>query len=102
MKIDITTKNIDLDNPLRAFIEEKIGGLEHIIGDGAPEAHVEIGKPSKHHHTGPIFYAEANVKLGGNLLRAEAKHLDLRAAIVDVKEALHLQITKFKEKQRGH
>lgn len=102
MKIDITTKNIDLDSPLRVFIEDKIGGLEHIIGNEASEAHVEIGKPSKHHQSGPVFYAEANVKMGGNLLRAQAKHMDLRSAIVDVKDALHVQITKFKEKHRNH
>lgn len=102
MKIDITTKNIDLDNPLRVFIEEKIGGLEHVIGDTNVEARVEIGKPSNHHHSGPIFYAEANISLGGTLLRAEKQHEDLRSAIVDVKEALHIQITKFKEKHRDY
>lgn len=102
MKIDITTKNIELDNPLRVFIEEKIGGLEHVIGDMTAEARVEIGKPSKHHHSGPIFYAEGHIKLGGTLLRAEKQHEDLRAAIVDVKEALHTQIKKFKEKHRDH
>jgi ribosomal subunit interface protein len=102
MKIDITTKNIELDNPLRVFIEEKIGGLEHVIGDSTAEARVEIGKPSKHHQSGPVFYAEANIKLGGTLLRAEKQHEDLRAAIVDVKDALQIQIAKFKEKHRDH
>lgn len=102
MKIDITTKNIELDNPLRVFIEDKIGGLERVVGDDAAEARVEIGKPSKHHQSGPVFYAEAHIKLGGTLLRAEKQHEDLRAAIVDVKESLHLQITKFKEKHRDY
>jgi len=33
MKIDISTKNISLDEPLRIFIEDKIGGLDHLIGN---------------------------------------------------------------------
>jgi ribosomal subunit interface protein len=102
MNIDITTKNIELDNPLRVFIEEKIGGLEHLVGSDAVEARVEIGKPSQHHQSGPIFYAEANLTINGTLLRAEKQHEDLRAAIVDVKEALQIQIKKFKEKHRDH
>ena len=99
MKIDITTKNIELDNPLRVFVEEKIGGLEHFLQDsGEVSARVEIGKPSQHHQSGPIFYAEVNLTISGHLLRAEAQHEDLRSAIVDVKDALQTQIKKFKEK----
>jgi ribosomal subunit interface protein len=97
--ITITTKNITLDNPLQVFIEDKIGGLEHLLGGGAMEVHVEIGKPSRHHHKGPVFYAEANVSIGGKILRAEAQHEDLRSAIVQVKEELQSQIKKFKEKR---
>ena len=99
MKIDIATKNIDLDQPLRVWIEDKIGGLEQIAQElGELHVRVEIGKPSQHHHKGPVFYAEANFHIGTHTLRAEATHEDLRAAIIDVKEELHLQIKKFKEK----
>lgn len=102
MKIDITTKNIELDNPLRVFIEDKIGGLEHLIGHEGATARVEIGKPSRHHRTGPVFYAEANLAMGSTILRAQAEHSDLRAAITNVKEALQIQIAKFKETHRDH
>lgn len=102
MNIDITTKNIDLDEPLRVFVNEKIGGLEKYIGsgNGAVEVRVEIGKSTEHHRNGLVFYAEANMKIGGRLLRGQAYHNDLRAAIVDVKEALKIEINKFKEKRK--
>ena len=99
MKIDISTKNITLDEPLRIFIEEKIGGLDHLIGNDKTQAKVEIGKPSEHHRSGPIFMAEANLMMGGVLLRATCEHEDLRNAIVDVKDELQAQIRKFKEKR---
>jgi len=99
MKIDISTKNITLDEPLRVFIEDKIGGLEHLIGNSNGQAKVEIGMPSKHHRSGMVFSAEVNLSLGGKLLRATCNHEDLRNAIVDVKDELQVQIKKFKEKR---
>lgn len=99
MKIDITTKNISLDEPLQVFIEDKIGGLDKLIGNDKSEARVEIGKPSRHHRSGRVFRAEANIRMGGVLLRASCEHEDLRNAIVDVKDELQEQIRKFKEKR---
>jgi len=101
MKIIISTKNISLDDALRVFVENKIGGLGKFIKDPDDliEVRVEIGKPSRHHRSGNIFYAEANMKIGGKLLRADFKHLDLRTAIVQVRDELQRQIEKFKGKR---
>ena len=100
MKIDITYKNISSDIPLEKFVEEKIGGLDNVIGNDKSTARVEIGLPSKHHRSGKIFYAEVNLKMGGVLLRASCEHEDLRNAIVDVKNELQVQIKKFKDKRK--
>lgn len=100
MKIDITFKNITHDEPLKVFVEDKIGGLEKFLGQGPIEAKVEIGLPSKHHRSGRIFYAEVNLKIGGRLLRATCQHEDLRDAIVDVKDELQIQISKFKDRKK--
>lgn len=100
MQIIISTKNITLDDALDIFVREKIGGLDHLIGNDKSEAKVEIGKPSLHHRNGEVFYAEVNLRMGGNLLRASCSHEDLRNAIVDAKEELQTQIKKFKEKKK--
>ncbi len=99
MKINISTKNITLDLALDEFVREKIGGLDHLIGNNDGQAKVEIGMPSKHHRSGMIFSAEVNLSLGGKLLRATCSHEDLRNAITDVKDELQAQIKKFKEKR---
>ena len=88
MRLIISAKNIALDDALNVFIREKIGNLDKVIGNDKSEAKVEIGKPSRHHRSGPVFYAEVNLRLGGNLLRASCSHEDLRNAIVDVKDEL--------------
>ena len=98
MHINISCKNITLDNPLGVFIEQKIGGLARYFKDDKVQAHVEIGKPSKHHRKGPVFYAEVNLKFGSKVLRGEATHEDLRTAITEAKDELQIQIKKLKEK----
>ena len=98
MKIDISTKNITLDPALDEFVREKIGGLDHLIGNNDGQARVEIGKPSQHHRSGDVFSAEVNLSLGSKLLRATCVHEDLRNAITDAKDELQVQIKKFKEK----
>jgi ribosomal subunit interface protein len=99
MNINIHAKNLELNAPLRAFIEEKMADIEHLIGDSGPaQAQIEVGIPSHHHNTGSIYYAEVNLTIGGKLLRAEATNFDLHSAIVDVKDDLKVQIKKFKEK----
>ena len=99
MKIIISTKNISVDEPLEVFVQEKIGGLDKIIGNDKSTARVEIGKPSRHHNSGRVFRAEVNLSMGGTLLRASCEHEDLRNAIVDVKDELQEQIRKFKSKR---
>ena len=100
MKIILSGKNMELDEPLKVFVDEKIGSLEKIIADDNAVARVEIGLPSKHHRSGRIYYAEVNLETGGKLLRATCQHEDMRNAIVDAKNELQVQIKKLKEKKK--
>lgn len=101
MFIKIEPKNIKLDDALIIWVEKKIGGLEKFLGKIDPttiEARVELGKPSRHHHKGPVWYAEVNLKLPGKLLRAADTNKDLRTAINQVKDELQRQIKKRLER----
>jgi putative sigma-54 modulation protein len=98
IKIDIFANKIELNPSLREFIEEKIGALDKYISRPTV-LRVEISRPSKHHRSGNIFYAEANLKIGDKLLRATAENSDLHTAIAKVRDDLQLQIKKSKEKR---
>lgn len=99
MQIDIHAQNVELNAPLRAFIEEKMSDLEHLMGDaGEVHTRVEVGIPSNHHQSGPIYYCEVNCKIAGHLLRGQSENYDLHSAIIDVKDEMKVQIKKFKEK----
>jgi len=109
MKINIRTKDIELNDTLRTFIEEKIGSLKHFIvnidnspkkGRAAIEVNFEVEKITKHHHKGEIYRAEANFLLNGKPLRSEATSNDLKKAIVIVKDELQRLIRKDRTKNK--
>ena len=94
----VESKNIKLDEALIVWVEKKIGSLEKFlkkIDPTAIEARVEIGKPSKHHRKGPVWYAEVNLKVPRKLLRATSIDKDLRTAVNRVKDELQRQIKKY-------
>lgn len=99
MKTIVSTKNISLDRPLEIFIDEKMGSLEKFVNDDNAVVRLEVGIPSRRHRSGPVFRAEANLKLGKELLRSESTNVDLRTAIVEVKDELQILIKKFKGKR---
>ncbi len=94
-------KNLELTSVLERFIADKIQSLERITSrfdQDTIEARVEISKPSRHHRSGFVFYAEINLKLPGQLLRAEVSHLDLNFAINEAFEEIEKQVKKYKDK----
>lgn len=100
MKIILQAKNIDLTPGLKVFVDKKVGSISKLISDhkeGLAEARVEVGKPSRHHHKGFVFYAEINLKIGSALLRAIEEHLDLHTAIDRARDKIERQLRKFKE-----
>jgi len=101
MRIDIFAKNLELTDPIKVFIENKIGGLEKLFKpNDNVSARVEISRTTKRHKSGEVFYAEANFNVDGQLLRASAEDLDVRNAITNVKDALKIEIKKFKERKK--
>ena len=84
MKILLKATNFSLTPAISDYIEEKFGGLAKYIPDHdspAVEARVEVGRTTKHHQKGDVLRAEVNLKIPGQLLRAERETGDLYASI---------------------
>lgn len=101
MKIIIKETNLSVNDAIKDYIEEKIGGLRKFIAEADFDlavARVEIGRTTFHHQKGGIFRAEVNLSLPGRLLRAEAEKDDIFMAITAVKGELGRQIDTYKER----
>lgn len=100
MNINIKATNIDLTPAIREYAEMKIGSLskfmERFEEGGEVKVEIEIGRTTRHHKKGDVFYAEAMIYFPKKTLRAENTGPDLRAGIDDVKDKLKAEIEKYK------
>ena len=101
MKVIIKATNLKLTPEIEKAIEEKIAPLDRFIPDiNVPlEAFVEVVLETRHHQKGDIYYAEANIRMPGKLLRSEAKEENIYKAINTVKDELQLLLKKYTKKQ---
>ncbi|MBU2101546.1 ribosome-associated translation inhibitor RaiA [Patescibacteria group bacterium] len=102
MNIDINSLGIDLTEPLKVYIYEKIGGLDKYLQQYNPESlqvDVEVSRTTAHHKHGDVFYAEVNLGLPGKMLRATQTTPDIRVSIDKVKDILQREIRKYKDQR---
>lgn len=106
MKLTIRTKDVELTDDVRQYVDEKIGTLDKYYGR-IVDGFVELEKSTNHHKSGPIFRAVADLRLPNKVLRADKNHVDLKAAIDGIKDELkvqlkhHKEIIETKEKKEG-
>jgi len=102
MKMHIKATNFELTPAIEYLVNEKIGGLEKYVPQleekGVLECWVEVGKTTNHHQKGDVFRAEADIRLPGKIIRAEAEKENLEMALTEVKNELQRQINTYKGK----
>jgi ribosomal subunit interface protein len=106
MKIIIKAKNLDQSDALNAFIEKKFSSLKKFIDvlktpeekRTLAEVFVEVSKDTNHHKKGDIFLVKAMLGLPGRNIIAEATEEDLFVSVSKAKDALKLEIEKYKLK----
>ncbi len=78
--------------------------LDKFVGEWASTGGVELdfdaGRDTNHHNKGPVYYAEANLKVPGKMIRVRKKEEDLHAAVDSVKEVMAEAIKEYKEKKK--
>jgi len=106
MQIIIKSKNLDLTPSIKEYVEMKIGSLDHLLerfeANSEIKIEIEIARTTKHHKQGDVFYAEANLHLPKKILRSEHYDSDIRIAVDEIKNKLHVEITKYKELATDH
>lgn len=96
---ELHATNVEMTEAMNAYATEKVMSLERVAQRFEPcDAAVEVGKTSEHHNKGDVFFAEINVTIPGNMLRARVVTDDLYAAIDQAKDDIKRQLVDAKEK----
>lgn len=96
---NIQGTNIELTDAIRGYIAQKVEDISRFTKRFDPcDVAVEVGKTSEHHNKGDVFFAEMNVVILGDVLRAHTERDDLYAAIDEVKDDVKRQLIEKKEK----
>lgn len=101
MNINYKTKNIVLDEEVKNYLEEKIGGLieKYLLKLDEKEniqVDCEVARET-HHQKGNVYYVEVNMELPGRILRVAKYHSDIKSGIDEVESDLKRQIKKYRE-----
>lgn len=103
MKLNIQAVEMELTTAIKMYVEKKFGLLHKLIAKqenkDAVMGTVELGKTTKHHHSGDLFKAEIHIKIGKDSYNATATKDDLYAAIDAIKDELEREIISKKDRR---
>lgn len=88
---------------LQTYIEGKLMPLGKFLEPYEREGEIimrlEVSRTSQHHHKGDeVFMAAIDLSLPGKILRSEASASDIRKAIDEARNIMHMEIQKYKTK----
>ena len=95
MQVNLTGHHVDITEPLRAYVDEKIARLERHF-DHVTNVHVILSVEKL------VQKAEATVHIAGADVFADAVHQDMYAAIDALVDKLDRQVLRHKEKLKNH
>ncbi len=100
MKIEITGRRFEVEDKLRDYVEEKIGGLEKYLPRATREAATVtvVLEEDASGREGNRFVAEGVLVLGGETLVSREGTMSMFAAVDIVEEKLKAQCVKYKDR----
>jgi len=97
MQINVTGQQIDVTEPLRNYVHEKIGKIQRHFDHVTTTNVVLHFEKKKNRHT-----VEATINAKGAQLHADSEGQDMYAAIDELADKLDRQVLKHKEKLTKH
>ncbi len=96
MELVVKGKQTEVTEPIRQYIERKIGKLDHYL-DHITGAEVEVAEEQTK-SLGDHFVVQVTVLVNGTILRAQEKDGNVRAAVDAAAHTMVKQINRFKGK----
>lgn len=101
MKLNLKATDITISPQIRSYLDRRLQSLEKLVNldDTAVILDVELGRTTRHHQTGDIFFAEINIFRGKEIFRAVADRPDIMSAIDGMRDAIARELSSRKDKQ---
>lgn len=101
MKFNLKATNVTLNDDIRSYLEKRLQSLAKLIDidDPAVIIDVELGRTTRHHQSGDIFFAEINIHKGKDTFRAVSDRSDLHSAIDDMHDEIARELASRKGKK---
>lgn len=100
--INVKTTNCDMTPDVQAYIDGKLHALHKLVvvedEDAEVICEIEIEKALEQQH-GPIWRAEMNLTVNGELFRAETKGESINEALDELKDEMSKRLRRAKGKQ---
>lgn len=102
MRRRVKTTRFTMTDEVEKYLDKKIESLESFFEKGDPAVlwEVELEKVTKGQQTGKIFRAEFNLKIKGELYRAEALGENMMVALDKAKDELKQELRKRHSKKK--
>jgi putative sigma-54 modulation protein len=100
MQLQIKGKNVEMDETIRSYAEQKLGKLERHLADPT-KVELELSL-EKNPSIADNHVAEATIWTKGPTLRARESSDDWRTSIDELVEKLERQVKRYRNKRRNH
>lgn len=103
MRLNLKATSIILDDSTRNYLDKRIISLGKLIDadDPAVLIDVELGRTTRHHKTGDIFFAEINIHRGKESFRAVSDRENLISAIDAMRDDIARELSSYKGKKQS-
>lgn len=101
MVLHLKGTGITITPEISDYLNRRLEGIQKFLpkGENTITADVELGRTTRHHQNGDIFFAEITLRLGGKSFRAVSDRHDLYSAIDGMKDEITRELGSYKEKR---
>lgn len=102
MRTTVKATNIEHTNAIDAYLTKRLNELERILEpkEKSELARIELGKSTKHHKSGELFFAEITFHVKKKGFRATAEGADLYEAIDKMQAMIIREVKRHHELMR--
>jgi putative sigma-54 modulation protein len=99
MRVDVTGRQVEITNPLRLLLQQRLAKLERLLNDNAISAHVVLAREKYRHRTEIVIHARGDHVMRG-LGEGNAWPISIRQAAAKIEQQAQTLKGKWTEGKR--